>query len=93
MNQGFCLKKEILIACKLVEDSGAQFIKNSTGFSSLGATKEIIKLIKSSITSNIKIKASGGINMANSIQSLILSGADRIGTSSSLIIMKEIIDK
>ena len=86
-------KEEIMIAAKLVEDSGAQFVKTSTGFSALGASTEIIKIIKTALKSDTKIKASGGIKSLYQVKDLLDAGAERIGTSSGLIIMKEIICK
>ena len=82
--------QEIKIASKLVEDSGAHFVKTSTGFSSFGATPEIVQLIKKSLKSNTKIKVSGGIKSFNQVKELLAAGADRIGASSGVIIMKEI---
>ena len=87
---GLLSTKEIITASKLVEDSGAHFVKTSTGFSSFGASPEIIQLIKSSLKSNTKIKASGGIKSLNQVKDLLVAGADRIGTSESVIIMKEL---
>ena len=87
---GILTREEIMLATQLVEDSGAQFIKTSTGFSAFGASTDIIKTIKNSIKLDLKIKASGGIKTYKQIKGLLASGADRIGTSSGIIIMKEI---
>lgn len=81
---------EIQTASKLVEDCGAHFVKTSTGFSSFGATPENIELIKKSLKSNTQIKASGGIKNLRQVNDLIIAGANRIGTSCGVIIMKEI---
>ena len=81
---------EIIKISKLVEDSGAHFIKTSTGFSKPGATTEIIKLIRNSINPEMGIKASGGINSLKQVKELILAGANRIGTSSGINIMNEL---
>lgn len=82
--------KEIAIATKLVENSGADFIKTSTGFSSFGASTKIISIIKKNLSSKIKIKASGGINNLEQVKKILAAGVDVIGSSSSVIIMKEL---
>ena len=93
IESGILSKKEIITATKLVEDSGAHFVKTSTGISAFGASPEIIKTIKSTLKSDTKIKASGGIKSLNQVEKLINAGADRIGSSSGIIIMEEITDK
>ena len=93
IESGILSKEEIIAASKLVEDSGAHFVKTSTGFSAFGASPEIIKMIKTTLKSDTKIKASGGIKNLNQVKDLIDAGADRIGSSSGIIIMGEITDK
>ena len=93
IESGILNREEIITATKLVEDSGAHFVKTSTGFSDFGASPEIIKMIKSTLKSDTKIKASGGIKTLNQVEKLIDAGADRIGSSSGIIIMEEITDK
>ena len=93
IESGILSKKEIITATKLVEDSGAHFVKTSTGFSAFGASPEIITTIKSTLKSDTKIKASGGIKSLNQVEKLIDAGANRIGSSSGIIIMKELTDK
>lgn len=89
---GLLVKEEIEIASRIIEESGANFIKTSTGFSNFGSSTEIIKIIKSSISSNMQIKASGGISTSKQVLNLLEVGADRIGSSASVIIMKELLD-
>ena len=93
IESGILTKEEVMIAAKLVEDSGAQYVKTSTGFSDFGASTEIIHIIKTALKSDTKIKASGGIKSLYQVKNLLDAGAERIGTSSGLIIMKEIICK
>ena len=83
-------KDEIVTACKTVEASGADFVKTSTGFSGTGATVENIILIQNTLGSETLIKASGQINTLEHVQNMLDAGANRIGTSSSIIIMNEI---
>ncbi|MCR5419558.1 MAG: deoxyribose-phosphate aldolase [Lachnospiraceae bacterium] len=75
--------------CQLVTDSGADYIKTSTGFGSNGATHSDIKLFKENIGSNIKIKAAGGITTLEDMKKYINEGCDRIGTSRAVSILKE----
>ena len=80
---------EISQASKLVEDSGAQFVKTSTGFYGSGATPDLVRSIRSAVRPETGIKASGGIKTLDQVEKLIDAGANRIGTSSAVIIMKE----
>ena len=70
-------------------DSGADYIKTSTGFSKAGATIEDVSLLKENLHDKIKIKASGGIRTAQFAVDLVKAGADVLGTSSGIKIMKE----
>jgi deoxyribose-phosphate aldolase len=74
--------------CLICKDCGADFIKTSTGFATGGATVEHVAQIKK-IVPKIKIKASGGIKDIKFALQLIEAGADRIGTSSGVLMMKE----
>ncbi len=81
---------EIVKASLMCQDSGTDFVKTSTGFAPSGAKIEHIKLIRSSIHSNIGVKASGGIRDLRTAVKMIEAGADRLGVSSGVIIMKEL---
>lgn len=75
-------------ACMCVNKSGVDFIKTSTGFSVGGATIKDIKLFKKHISKNVKIKASGGIKTHQDMINMIDAGANRIGTSKGVEIIK-----
>lgn len=75
---------EITEACKLCADAGADFVKTSTGFAPEGAKVEHIKLMRSVLPSEVRIKASGGIKTREQAIALVEAGADRIGTSSGV---------
>lgn len=77
---------EIKKACEVVRDSGADFIKTSTGFSKAGATVHHIELMKSVLGDSIGIKASGGIRTYDAALRMIRAGATRIGASASVAI-------
>lgn len=75
-------------ACRLVAESGAGFVKTSTGFSSGGATVADVKLLHDCAGSTIAVKASGGIRDTDTARALIQAGAKRLGTSSGVTIVK-----
>lgn len=81
--------EEKIAACEVVTDSGADFIKTSTGFSTGGATEEDVKLMAANIGPDVKIKASGGIRTLDDANRFIKAGASRLGCSASVAIMAE----
>lgn len=74
--------------CEIVTKSGADFIKTSTGFSTGGATFEDIELFVKYVGENVKIKAAGGISSIADAEKFISLGADRLGTSRIVKIVK-----
>ncbi len=89
LETGLLTESEIQTACILTEQSGADFIKTSTGFNGPGATAEAVRLMKKSTGAAIKIKASGGIRTLKDALTMIEAGADRLGCSASVAIIKE----
>jgi deoxyribose-phosphate aldolase len=79
---------EIINACKICADAGATFVKTSTGFSGRGASVEDVLLMRQHLPLHIGIKASGGIRTMEEAIALIEAGANRIGCSSSIELMK-----
>lgn len=79
---------EKIRACKLVVESGAHFVKTSTGFSKGGATLEDVKLLRREVGSDFGVKASGGIRDAVAAFAMIEAGATRLGTSNGVAIVK-----
>lgn len=75
--------------CDLVTAAGAEFIKTSTGFSKGGATKEDVLLMKKHVGEGVKVKAAGGISSIEDAAEFIALGADRLGTSRVVKILKE----
>lgn len=80
--------EEKIKMCEVVTESGADYIKTSTGFSVGGATFEDIALFAKHVGSNVKIKAAGGIKSFEDAEKFISLGADRLGTSRLVSIMK-----
>ena len=81
-------EEEKIKMCSLVTLSGADFIKTSTGFQKGGATKEDVALFKKHIGKNVKIKAAGGISSLQDAKDFIELGAERLGTSRIVKIIK-----
>ena len=74
-------EEEKRMLCRIVSDSGADYIKTSTGFSTGGATREDVKLLRSCCAEHVKVKAAGGIKTLADAEDFINLGADRLGTS------------
>ena len=81
-------EEEKIIMCDIVSRSDADFIKTSTGFSKGGATKEDIRLFSKHVANGTKIKAAGGIASLADAEDFIALGADRLGTSRIVKIVK-----
>jgi deoxyribose-phosphate aldolase len=81
-------REEKILACKLVVESGAHFVKTSTGFSTAGATTHDIQLMRECVGPQFGVKASGGIRDAQIALGMIQSGATRLGTSAGVAIVK-----
>ena len=79
---------EKIRACKFVVESGARFVKTSTGFSTSGATVEDVKLMRETVGPKFGVKASGGIRDTKTALAMIEAGATRLGTSASVAIVK-----
>ena len=75
--------------CRAVSQSEADYIKTSTGFSTAGATKEDVKLMREHCDKRVKVKAAGGISSIEDARDFIALGADRLGTSRIVKIVKQ----
>ena len=84
--------EEKIALCKCVSDSGADYIKTSTGFSKAGATFEDVALFAKHVAPHVKIKAAGGISSIADAEQFIALGADRLGTSRIVKITKGLKD-
>ena len=78
--------------CRVVSDSGAEYIKTSTGFGGGGATREDVALFKAHVAPHVKIKAAGGISSLADAEKFIMLGASRLGTSRIVKIAKGLED-
>lgn len=85
-----CLtREEKITACHLAVEAGMDYVKTSTGFSAAGATVEDVRLMKETVAGRARVKASGGIRDWKTTRAMLEAGADRVGTSASLVIMAE----
>lgn len=80
-------KKLKKLACKMIEDGGADFVKTSTGFGPEGATVDDVELLRDELSENLGVKASGGIQTAADAEAMINAGAARLGTSHAVDII------
>ena len=85
----YLTREEKITACRLAVEAGMDYVKTSTGFAAAGATAEDVRLMKETVAGRAKVKASGGIRDWKTMLAMLEAGADRIGTSASLVIMAE----
>lgn len=79
--------KEKVVAARLVEEAGADFVKTSTGFAAAGASVADVALLRATVGNEMGVKASGGIRTFRDAMAMIEAGATRIGTSTGLAIV------
>lgn len=84
----YLTNEEKIIACKLVKEAGADFVKTSTGFFGKGATVEDVKLMRQTVGKEMGVKAAGGIRTYADAVAMIEAGANRIGTSAAVQIIE-----
>jgi len=83
-------RDEKVSACEICVAVGADFVKTSTGFASGGATAEDVALMRATVGNRAGVKAAGGIRTAADLKAMVAAGANRIGASASLAILKEL---
>lgn len=81
-------EEEKIKMCEIVTKAGAEFIKTSTGFSTSGATFADVELMRKNVGANVKVKAAGGISSLDDAEKFIELGADRLGTSRIVKLIK-----
>ena len=80
-------EEEICRGCRLAEEAGADYVKTSTGFSTGGAAAKDVALMKKTVGSRMKVKASGGIRTPEQARAMLAAGADRIGAGNGVILL------
>jgi deoxyribose-phosphate aldolase len=93
VESGVLTPEELKTATQIVNDCGAEYIKTSTGFASIGATEDAIHIMKQWARPGLKIKASGGIKTAADFKKYLALGVSRVGSSSSVSILKELLEE
>ena len=83
----YLTEDEKIALCRIVSDSGANYIKTSTGFGTAGATIEDVLLFKAHIDPDVLIKAAGGIRSREDMVAYLEAGCSRLGTSSAISIL------
>ena len=86
-------EEEKIKMCEIVTSAGADYIKTSTGFSTSGATFADVELMRAHIGENVKVKAAGGISSFDDAEEFMRLGAERLGTSRLIKIMKHVDSK
>ena len=84
----YLTKEEKIIACELAKEAGADFLKTSTGLFGKGATVEDVRLMRQTVGKDMGVKAAGGIRTYADAIAMIDAGANRIGTSTAIAIIK-----
>ena len=84
----YLTRYEKIIACKLVKEAGADFVKTSTGLFGKGATVEDVRLMRQTVGKDMGVKAAGGIRTYADAVAMIEAGANRLGTSAAVAIIK-----
>ncbi|MEM3696003.1 MAG: deoxyribose-phosphate aldolase [Candidatus Bathyarchaeia archaeon] len=85
----YLTRDEKITACKLVKETGADFVKTSTGLFGKGATIEDVRLMRQTVGKDMGVKAAGGIRTYADAIAFIEAGANRIGTSTATTIIKD----
>lgn len=84
---------EIVLGCELAVDAGAQYVKTSTGFGPGGADPESVALIRRTVGPGVGVKAAGGVRTLADARRMLDAGASRLGSSSSVEILRELLEE
>lgn len=82
--------EEKIRVCRIAAENGADFVKTSTGFGTMGASVEDVRVMRETVGAAVGVKASGGIRDMDTLNKMVAAGANRIGTSSGVKIIKEL---
>lgn len=89
IESGLLTDEEIVRCCEIYAGLNVDFLKTSTGYAETGATVHAVQLMRANLPSTVKIKASGGIRTYEAAMEYIAAGADRIGCSAGVAIIKQ----
>jgi deoxyribose-phosphate aldolase len=89
LENAYLTDDEKVIACKLVEEAGANFVKTSTGFAPGGATLADVRLMRASVGPDIQVKAAGGVRTLDVALEMIDAGVTRMGATATAVILDD----
>ena len=89
LENSYLTKEEIVKACQLVEAAGGDYVKTSTGYAPTGATIEDVKLMKASVSENIKVKSAGGVRTLDVLLEYLDAGISRSGATTTAVMLDE----
>ncbi len=90
LETGFLTDNQIVKACEIAKESGAHFVKTSTGFGPMGAFYDHVVLMRKTVGKELGVKAAGGIRDARTAVRLVNAGANRLGASAGVAIIKDL---
>lgn len=93
LETAYLTEEQKVCACRLAESAGAGFVKTSSGFAHGGATISDVKLMRSSVSPNVQIKAAGGIRTLDAALEMLKAGATRIGATATAAILDEFLKR
>jgi deoxyribose-phosphate aldolase len=89
LENAYLTDEEKVIACKLCEEAGADWVKTSTGFAPGGATLEDLRLMRQTVSKKVQVKAAGGVRTLDAILPVIDVGCTRVGATATAAILDE----
>lgn len=89
LENAYLADEQKVLACRLVEEAGADFVKTSTGFSPSGATIPDLKLMRASVSAGVQVKAAGGVRTLDAALDVIDAGCTRFGATATAAILDE----
>jgi deoxyuridine 5'-triphosphate nucleotidohydrolase len=89
LENAYLTKEEIVKACQLCEEAGADYVKSSTGFAPTGAILEDILLMRSAVSSKIEVKSAGGVKSLDMLLAFMDAGVKRSGASGTAAMLDE----
>ena len=93
LENAYLTNEEKVIACKLTEEAGAQYVKTSSGYAPSGATIDDVKLMKSSISSHMKVKSAGGVRTLDALIEMLDAGVERSGATTTSTMIEDYVER
>lgn len=93
LENAYLTNEEKVIACKLTEEAGAQYVKTSSGYAPSGATIDDVKLMKSSISPHMKVKSAGGVRTLDALIEMLDAGVERSGATTTSTMIEEYLER